>query len=316
MIDLFPVIKPFAKHRIEVDTVHTLHVEECGTAGKIPVVFLHGGPGGGCYPDHRRYFDPQRYHIILFDQRGCGQSTPHAILDNNTTWDLVSDLELIRNKLNIEQWVVFGGSWGSTLALAYAQKHPENILRLVLRGIFLCRKQDIDWFYQSGTSRLFPEAWGEYLKPITDNERHQMVEAYYKRLTSDNELVRMAAAKAWSLWEASTATFKQSKSLQESFSNPYFALSFARIECHYFINGCFFEENELLNNMDKIANIDGYIVHGRYDAICPVDQATALKNAWPKAQLSIIEDAGHALSEPGITQRLLTIMQQIADELH
>jgi len=314
-MNLFPALKPFRSHHLKADEHHQLYVEECGTHGKIPVLFLHGGPGAGCVPLHRQYFDPERYHIILFDQRGCGKSTPHASLKNNTTWDLVNDIESIRDHLGIDEWVVFGGSWGSTLALAYAQKYPSKVLRLVLRGIFLCRQQDIDWFYQHGASRLFPEAWEHYLKPIPSNEQQQMIKAYYKRLTSKDELVRMAAAKAWSVWEGSTATFKTNLALQECFADPYFALSFARIECHYFINLCFFRENQLLEDATKIANIKGYIVHGRYDAICPVDQATSLKYAWPKAELSIIEDAGHALTEPGISQRLLQIMQQIADEL-
>ena len=314
-MNLFPAIKPFRSHHLKVDDLHELYVEECGTHGKIPVLFLHGGPGGGCVPLHRQYFDPERYHIILFDQRGCGKSTPHASLKNNTTWDLVADIEIIREQLNIDEWVIFGGSWGSTLALAYAQKHPSKVLRLVLRGIFLCRQQDIDWFYQQGASRLFPEAWEHYLKPIPSDEQHQMIKAYYKRLTSKDELVRMAAAKAWSVWEGSTATFKTNLALQECFADPYFALSFARIECHYFINLCFFKESQLLEDAHKIADIKGYIVHGRYDAICPVDQATSLKQAWPTAELSIIEDAGHALTEPGISQRLLQIMQQVADEL-
>lgn len=314
-MNLFNAIKPFQTHHLNVTDTHTLYVEECGTRGKIPIVFLHGGPGAGCDPMHRRYFDPERYHIILFDQRGCGKSTPHAHLEHNTTWDLIDDMEAIRVKLNINQWVVFGGSWGSTLALAYAEKHADKVLNLILRGIFLCRQQDIDWFYQQGTSRLFPEAWAHYLKPIPPDEQHQMIDAYYKRLTSDDELVRMAAAKAWSIWEGSTATFKTNLTLQESSSDPYFALSFARIECHYFINLCFFRENQLLEDAHKIAHIKGHIVHGRYDVICPVDQATSLKQAWPNAELSIIEDAGHALSEPGITKKLLQITQQVADEL-
>lgn len=312
---LFNPIQPFQTHTLKVSDVHQIYVEESGTAGKIPVLFLHGGPGGGCDPLHRRYFDPERYHIILFDQRGCGQSTPHACLEQNTTWDLVGDIETIRQHLNIKQWVVFGGSWGSTLALAYAEKYPDNILSLVLRGIFLCRQKDIDWFYQHGCSRLFPEAWEKFLQPIAEEERGDMVKAYFKRLTSDDESIRLSAAKAWSVWEASTACFKPSKSLQQSFADPYFALSFARIECHYFTHQSFFRENQLLEDAVNIQSIDGYIVHGRYDVICPVDQATELKQAWPKADLSIIDDAGHSLTEPGITQRLLQITQELAEKL-
>lgn len=314
-MNCFPPIKPYKTHRLNVDAEHQLYIEECGNRQGIPILFLHGGPGGGCTASHRQYFDPNRYRIILFDQRGCGRSTPHASLNNNTTWDLVDDIEKIRELLQIDQWVVYGGSWGSTLALSYAEKHPQPVLRIILRGIFLCRDEDIKWFYQQGSSRLFPEAWADYLKPIPESERHNMIEAYYKRLTSNDEIVRMSAAKAWSIWEGRTATLLPNKAFEKAFSDPYFALSFARIECHYFINQCFLSDNQLLNEVDKIAEIGGYIVHGRYDAICPVDQATKLHSAWPNSQLSIIDDAGHALSESGISTRIVEITEQIADEL-
>jgi proline iminopeptidase len=290
---------------IQVSADHELYIEECGKADGVPIVFLHGGPGGSCEPAHRRYYDPERYRIILFDQRGCGKSRPHASLENNTTQDLIDDLEKIREHLEIDKWVVFGGSWGSTLALAYAEAHVDRVLGLVLRGIFLCRQQDVDWFYQGGAARLFPDAWQDFIAPIPENERSDLVTAYHKRLTSDNELERMAAAKAWSIWEGSTATLRKNSAVIDYFSDPHIALSIARIECHYFINNSFFEENQLLENAYKLKHIPGFIVHGRYDVICPIDQAFALHDKWPNAQLKVIADAGHAVSEEGIVKALV-----------
>jgi len=312
---LFPAILPGYTFHLDVGDGHQLYVEECGNPQGMPVVFLHGGPGGSCEPVHRRYFDPEHYRIILFDQRGCGKSRPHASLDNNTTWDLVADLEKIRERLNIDKWVVFGGSWGSTLALAYSQTHADRVLGLILRGVFLCREQDIHWFYQLGASRLFPDRWQDFLQPIPPAERGHMVAAYYKRLTSENEIERMAAAKAWSIWEGSTATLRPDHTVMDYFSDPHIALSIARIECHYFINNCFFSDNQLLENMPRIEHIPGFIVHGRYDVICPIDQAFAVHERWPESQLRIIPDAGHAVSESGITQALIestNAMLQIA----
>lgn len=302
---LFPAITPEYNFHLRVSDRHELYVEECGNPEGVPVVFLHGGPGGTCEPAHRRYFDPEQYRIILFDQRGCGKSRPHASLKENTSQDLIDDLEKIREHLKIDQWVVFGGSWGSTLALAYAEAHADKVLGLILRGIFLCRKQDIEWFYQSGTSRLFPDAWKSFLHPIPEDERDDLISAYHKRLTSDNELERMAAAKAWSTWEGSTATLKRNHGVLNYFTDPHIALSIARIECHYFINNCFFEENQLLDNVDKIKHIPGFIVHGRYDVICPIDQAFELNKLWPESQLKVVADAGHAVSEQGITEALI-----------
>ncbi len=302
---LFPAIKPSQTHHLAVSELHELYIEEAGKADGVPVVFLHGGPGASCEPSHRRYFDPERYRIILFDQRGCGKSKPHASLDQNTTQHLIDDLEKIRQFLHVERWVVFGGSWGSTLALAYAEAHPERVLGLILRGIFLCRKRDIDWFYQQGTSRLFPEAWLDFVQPIPPEQRHNMLQAYYQRLTGDNELERMAAAKAWSIWEGRCATLRPDNAVLNYFSNPHIALSIARIECHYFIHDCFMDENQLLDQADKLKDIPGFIVHGRYDVICPVDQAYALHQAWPDSQLKIIADAGHAVSEAGISRALI-----------
>jgi proline iminopeptidase len=312
---LFPAILPGYTFHLDVGDGHELYVEECGNPRGMPVVFLHGGPGGSCEHVHRRYFDPEHYRIILFDQRGCGKSRPHASLDNNTSQDLVADLEKIRERLNIDKWVVFGGSWGSTLALVYSQSHPDRVLGLILRGVFLCREQDIHWFYQSGTSRLFPDRWQDFVQPIPPAERGDMVSAYYKRLTSQNELERMAAAKAWSIWEGSTATLRPDHTVMDYFSDPHIALSIARIECHYFINNCFFSDNQLLENMSRIEHIPGFIVHGRYDVICPIDQAFAVHERWPESQLKIIPDAGHAVSESGITQALIestNAMLQIA----
>jgi proline iminopeptidase len=310
---LFPAIQPDSHFYLQVSSMHEMYVEQSGNMAGIPVVFLHGGPGGSCEPVHRRFFDPEKYRIILFDQRGCGKSRPHASLQHNTTQDLIEDMEKLRRELGIDRWVLFGGSWGSTLALAYAQAHPDKVLGLVLRGIFLCRQQDVDWFYQQGTSRLFPEAWQAFLQPIPKNERQDMIAAYHRRLTSDNELERMAAAKAWSIWEGSTATLRPSSSVLDYFSDPHTALSIARIECHYFVNKGFIRENQLLEDMDKIEHIPGYIVQGRYDAICPIDQAFALNKRWPKSQLKIIPDAGHSASEEGITQALIQSTNAMAE---
>jgi proline iminopeptidase len=310
---LFPSIQPDSHFYLQVSSTHELYVEQCGNMAGIPVVFLHGGPGGSCEPMHRRFFDPEKYRIILFDQRGCGKSRPHASLQHNTTQNLIEDMEKLRLELGIDRWLLFGGSWGSTLALAYAQAHPDKVLGLVLRGIFLCRQQDIDWFFQQGASRLFPEAWQAFLQPIPKNERQDMIAAYHRRLTSDNELERMAAAKAWSIWEGSTSTLRPSSSVMDYFSDPHTALSIARIECHYFINKGFIKENQLLGNMSKIKHIPGYIVQGRYDAICPIDQAFALNKRWPKSQLKIIPDAGHSASEEGITLALIQSTNAMAE---
>jgi len=302
---LFPAIQPGQTWRLPVTDLHTLYIEECGNPKGTPVVFLHGGPGGSCEPGHRRFFNPESYRIILFDQRGSGKSRPHASLEENTTWDLVADLEKIREFLHIERWVVFGGSWGSTLALAYAQAHPERVTGLILRGIFLARDEDVRWFFNGEAARIFPEAWQHFIEPIPEPERDDIIGAYYKRLTSNNEIVRMGAAKAWSIWEGSSVTLLPDKNVVNHFSDPHIALSIARIECHYFINNCFMRPNQLLEDMDKIKHIPGYIVHGRYDLVCPIDQAFLLKQQWENAQLKIIPDAGHAVTEHGISKALV-----------
>jgi len=315
MSNLFNSIRPFVSHHLQVDDIHTLYIEECGNPSGLPVVFLHGGPGAGCAPYHRRYFDPEIYRIILFDQRGCGKSTPHACLEKNTSWDLVSDIEMIRQHLKISKWVVFGGSWGSTLGLLYAQTHPASVSGLILRGIFLARDKDVQWFYQQGTSRLFPDYWEQFIKPIPESERGDMVAAYSKQLTGENEMQQLRAAKAWSIWEGMTATLQTDDDVVESFANSHAALSIARIECHYFMHKCWLEPNQLINDLQAIRDIPGYIVHGRYDVICPVEQAWELSSAWPEAELSIIADAGHAIVEKGITHELLRITKEMSERL-
>ena len=315
MLTLYPEIKPYARHQLAVEHPHELYVDESGTPDGLPVVFVHGGPGAGCDEARRRWFDPTVYRIVTFDQRGCGRSTPHASLDRNTTWDLVADMERIREHLGIDKWVLFGGSWGSTLALAYAQTHPERVHALILRGIFLCRPQEIQWFYQAGASRLFPDYWEDYLAPIPAEERHDLVGAFYRRLTGSDQIAQMHAAKAWSVWEGRTATLRPNGHVIERFSEPQRALSIARIECHYFVNDAFLEEDQLLRDMHKIAHIPGVIVHGRYDVICPLDNAWALHQAWPNSELLIIRDAGHAAGEPGITDALVRATGQVARQL-
>ncbi len=310
---LFPAIQPGKTWRFKVSDLHTLYLEECGNPQGIPIVFVHGGPGGSCEPGHRRFFDPEQYRIILFDQRGAGKSKPHASLEDNTSMHLVEDLEKIREFLSIDQWVVFGGSWGSTLSLLYAQAHPQRVLGLILRGIFLARDTDAQWFYQGGAARIFPEAWLQFLEPIPENQRDDLIAAYYERLTSDNEIVRMGAAKAWSIWEGSAATLLPDRQIVSHFSDPHIALSIARIECHYFHHQSFLKPNQLLENMSKISHIPGYIVHGRYDMICPIEQALLLKQQWPESRLRIIDNAGHAATEPDISAALVDSCKQMLE---
>lgn len=302
----YPEIEPFKTEFLKVSDLHTIYVEQCGNPQGKPVIFLHGGPGGGISPDHRRYFDPKHYHIILLDQRGSGRSTPAAELHDNTTWHLIEDIEKIRTHLNIENWVVFGGSWGSTLALAYAETHPERVKALVLRGIFLCRPSEIKWFYQFGASEIFPDVWESYQNHIPVEERGDFVKAYYKRLTSDNADIRIAAAKVWSKWEAATSRLIVDMKAIDAFEDAVFAQQFARIECHYFMNDAFFKTpNWLIENISKIRHIPTVIVQGRYDVVCPVRSAWDLHNAFPEAELHIISDSGHAASEPGIRSKLI-----------
>ena len=315
MRTLFPPIQPYDSEYLDVGAGHTLYLEQCGNPDGLPVVFLHGGPGAGCETLHRRFFDPEVYRVVLFDQRGCGKSTPHAELTGNTTWDLVADIEVIRRKLGIARWAVFGGSWGSTLALAYAQTHSEQVLGLILRGIFLGRERDVYWFYQDGASRLFPDAWAEFLEPIPEAERSDLVQAYYQRLTGADELERLRVAKVWSTWEGNTLSINRQPNLTRHYSGTHTALSLARIEAHYFVNQCFFEPNQLLRDAGLLRDIPGVIVQGRYDVITPVDGAWALYQAWPTAELKIVSPAGHAASEPAIVDALVTATVELAARL-
>ncbi|NEV63888.1 prolyl aminopeptidase [Thiorhodococcus minor] len=312
---IYPPIEPFATHAISVDNGHRLHAEECGRPDGIPALFLHGGPGAGCEPAHRRFFDPARYRAVLFDQRGCGRSTPHASLTANTTWDLVSDIELIRQQLGIERWLVFGGSWGSTLALSYAEAHPERVSALVVRGIFLCRDEEIRWFYQEGASWVYPDHWQDYLAPIPETERGDLLSAYHKRLTSEDAQVRMEAARAWSIWEGRTATLLGNPQVEAHFADPHVALSLARIECHYFMNQAFLAPSQLLRDAHRLAAIPGIIVQGRYDLICPMRSAWELHLAWPTAELQVIPDAGHSAFELGIQRALVAATDRFAQAL-
>jgi len=312
-LTLYPDIKPYVTHSFAVQAPHVLHVEECGNPQGVPVVFVHGGPGAGCEPWHRRFFDPNVYRIVLFDQRGCGKSTPHAELDGNTTQALVADMEAIREFLHIDKWVVFGGSWGSTLGLVYAETHPHRVLGLILRGIFLCRPQDISWFYQAGASRIFPDYWQSFEQVIPPEERQDMVRAYYQRLTGDDEIARMAAAKAWSVWEGRTATLEPRQAVVDHFADPFTAMSLARIECHYFMHDSFLAPNQIVRDASRLHDIPGVIVHGRYDVVCPIDQAWALHQAWPPAEFHIIPDAGHSASEAGIVDALVRATQRMAE---
>lgn len=311
MRDLYPEIEPFDVFEFPVSDIHKLYVEQAGNPKGKPIVFLHGGPGAGTDPKQRCYFDPEKWRVILFDQRGCGKSKPFSCLEQNTTWDLVSDIEKIREKLGIERWHVFGGSWGSTLSLAYAESHPDRVLGLILRGIFLLRRSEINWFYQFGASELYPEAWDDFLKPIPVSERDNLLEAYHRRLTSSDEKIVQEAAKAWSLWEGRTAKLIPNSEFISQFGEDQFSHAFARIECHYFKNKGFFKEDAwLLKNVNRIAHIPAVIVQGRYDMPCPVRSAYDLSKAWATAKLQIVQDAGHSAGEPGIMEALLDATDQ------
>lgn len=312
---LFPEIEPYHEFQLKVSALHTLWVEECGNANGIPVVFLHGGPGAACEPFQRRFFDPEKYHIILFDQRGCGRSMPHAELAENTTQNLIADIETLREHLKIEKWLVFGGSWGSTLALAYAQAHTACVTGLILRGIFLCRPRDIQWFYQDGASYIYPDLWQNYVSVIDERERDDLVAAFYKRLTSDDNDIQLEAARAWSIWEGSTSNLVSKASVMDHFSDPHTALSLARIECHYFFNNSFMRSNQLLENAHKLHSLPGVIVHGRYDVVCPVEQAFELKQVWPTSELHITPNSGHSATEAENVDALVSATQSFAEQL-
>ena len=312
MSSLYPKIKPYNTFQLKVSDLHEIFVEESGNPKGKPVIFLHGGPGGGIEPIYRQYFNPKKWRIIIFDQRGCGKSTPHAELKENTTWNLVEDIEKIRKKLKIDAWTIFGGSWGSTLSLSYSIMHPDRCDAIILRGIFMLRKKEIDWFYQEGCSFIYPDAWEKYLSPIPEEEQHNLVKAYYKRLTSQDKAVRINAARAWSIWEASTSKLIQTEKALHSFDDDGVAEAFARIECHYFINKGFFEnEDWILNNVNKISDRPIEIVQGRYDVVCPMTSAWDLHKRLPNAGFHIIQDAGHSMLENGIQEKLIEITDKI-----
>lgn len=316
MLTLYPDIKPNAQHRIAVDPPHELYIEESGNPEGIPVLVVHGGPGGGCEDYHRRFFDAERYRIILLDQRGAGRSQPLAELEGNTTQALIADMEVVRNFLGIDRWILFGGSWGSTLSLVYAQAYPDRVSGLVLRGIFLCRPEDIQWFYQYGASRVFPDYWQDFLAQIPEHEQSDLVSAYYRRLTSANELEQIQAAKAWSIWEGRCATLHPNPRVVEHFGHPHVAIALARIECHYFMNQSFLQPDQIIRNAGRLKDIPGIIIHGRYDMVCPLDNALALSHAWPEAELRIIRDAGHSASEPAIVDALMRGVDEVVERIN
>jgi proline iminopeptidase len=311
---LYPPIEPYETGMLDVGDGHSIYYERSGTPGGKPVVFLHGGPGGGFSPSHRQLFHPERYDVTLFDQRGCGRSTPHANLDANTTWHLVADIERLREKFGHDKWQVFGGSWGSTLALAYAETHPERVSELIVRGIYTLTRAELDWYYKFGVSQMFPEKFERFLAPLTTPEqRADPMHAYRALLTGNDEAVKLEAAKAWSIWEAETITLLPDEAVSGPFRDGHYALAFARIENHFFVHAGWLEEGQLLRDAHKLAGIPGVIVHGRYDMPCPAHFAWQLHKAWPKAEFHLIEGAGHAFSEPGILDRLIRATDQFSN---
>ncbi|MFW5416668.1 prolyl aminopeptidase [Nocardiopsis sp. CNT-189] len=317
MRTLYPPITPYDSGMLDVGDGDRVYWELCGNPEGKPAVFLHGGPGGGCGPDHRRLFDPERYRVLLFDQRNCGRSTPHAggmdvDLSANTTWNLVADMERLREMIGVEEWQVFGGSWGSALALAYAQEHPERVSELIVRGIFTLRDDELRWFYQEGASHLFPDVWEGYLAPIPEEERGDLISAYAARLNHPDREVRVAAARAWSVWEGSTVTLLPNEALRAHHAEDDYALAFARIENHYFTNGGFFTPGQLIERADRLRGIPGVIVQGRYDVCTPARTAFDLHRAWPEAEFHVVDDAGHAFNEPGILHRLIEATDRFA----
>ncbi|MDG1948879.1 MAG: prolyl aminopeptidase [SAR86 cluster bacterium] len=311
-LKLFPRIEPFNKGYLSCSE-HNIYYEECGNANGKPVVFLHGGPGGGGSEDVRRFFDPAYYRIIVFDQRGCGRSTPHGCLTNNTTWDLVSDIDKLRQELGIAKWMVFGGSWGSTLALAYSQSHPSSVSEIVIRGIFMLQQHELDWFYQEGASKLFPDEWQKFIDVIEDSKRGNLMKAYNEIFNGSDEKAKLSAAVAWSRWEASTSKLVKNDSLMDEFSNPHFALAFALIENHYFMNKGFLEhEKQLLDGIEKIRNIPAVIVQGRYDVVCPMETAYEISKRWPEASFEIAQNSGHSAFEKEIVHLLVSATNKFA----
>lgn len=312
---LHPEIKPYKRHQFKVSELHELYLDEAGNPEGIPVLFVHGGPGGGCDASSRKFYDPASFRIITFDQRGCGRSTPHGELSENTTQDLIADIEEIRKYLGVDKWVLFGGSWGSTLSLLYAQAYPDRVQALILRGVFLCRQRDFDWLYKEGANCVFPDYWEEFANFIPAPERDDLINAYHTRLTGDDEVARMSAAKHWSAWEGSCSKLRPSPEVLAKFTKPHNALALSRIETQYFINKGYIEENHILENMHRIKDIPGRIVHGRYDMVCPLENALTLHRQWPVSELHIVRDAGHSASEPGTVDALLRATQDIAKKL-
>ena len=309
---LYPPVEPYDSGMLDVGDGHQVYWEMCGNLEGKPAVFLHGGPGGGFNAKHRRLFDPAAYRVLLFDQRGCGRSTPHAELEANTTWHLVADIERLRELMGVERWLVFGGSWGSTLALAYAETHPERVSELVLRGIFTLRRAELAWYYQQGASLIFPDKWERFVAPIPEAGRGDLMAAYRRRLTHADRAVRLEAARAWSLWEGETITLLPDAEMSDSFGKDDFAIAFARIENHYFVHGGWLDEGQLLRDAGKLKGIAGVVIHGRYDMACPAATAWDLHRAWPEAEFQIVEGAGHAYSEPGILHRLISATDRFA----
>ncbi len=309
---LYPPIDPFDQRVVDMGDGHRIYVEQCGNPEGMPVVILHGGPGGGCSPAMRRYFDPDVYRVILFDQRGCGRSRPTASVEDNTTWHLVADIERLRTLFDIEDWIVFGGSWGATLALIYAQTHPDRVTRLVLRGVFLATQAELDWFYGGGAGKFWPEQWAKFTSLLPEQELGDAIAAYHKRLFSGDRATEILYARAWSHWENALASIHTNGSVGESPGE--YARTFARLENHYFTNKAFLEyDGQILDQMDRIAHIPGHIVQGRYDMICPPQAAWTLSERWPTAELKMVRQAGHALSEPGISAELVRIMDRVAE---
>lgn len=312
MFPIYPEIKPYARHRLRVDDIHELYIDESGTPEGIPVVFLHGGPGSGCEFNSRCFFDPEKYRIILFDQRGSGRSLPHSSIERNTTELLIEDIEKIREFLEIDRWLVFGGGWGATLGLAYAEEHADKLLGMVLRGLFLGRVRDIAWIYQDGANRIFPDHWEDYKHPIPLKEHGDFVKGFYDKLTGPNELARMGAAKAWSVWEAQCSSLHLNQRLLKHYTDPRRSMARAMIGTHYFINHCFLEEDQLLSNAHKIEHLPGIIVHGRFDVMSPLENSHSLHKVWPNAQLYIIREAGHSATEPAIIDALIRATRDMA----
>lgn len=312
---LYPRLEPYVQHSLAVDQRHTLHAAEYGQPDGLPALILHGGPGVGSAAWHPTLFNPNAWRVVTFDQRGCGRSLPHGAIEDNTTAHLVGDIERLRNHLGIERWLVLGGSWGATLALAYAETYPERVSALILRGAFLARERDVHWFYREGAERLLPDYWRDFIAPIPGAERDDLLAAYHRRLFGNDEIARMAAAKAWSQWEGRASTLLPDPDTEARFCDPAVALSMARIQCEYFVNGCWLDEGQLLRDAGRLAGIPGEIVHGRYDLVCPLEQALALADAWPDAALRIVPDAGHAGLEPGTTDALLAATERFAVEL-